>query len=115
MLIVALAVLLAACFSGHVEAQAELGYIDGRVVNIPGRPPPDSHQSVEKPVAGSRVTLTNPGDGHVIATTVSDTKGEFHLAVPPGDYSISTVRDQRRIHVDAGQRTWVRLGTPGNM
>lgn len=114
-MLVALIALLAAACAAQVQAQGEVGYIDGQVVDIPGRRPPDSQQRIDRPVAGSQVKLSNAADGRVVETTTSDAKGEFHFAVAPGDYSLSTDRDQRRVHVDANQRTWVRLGTPGNM
>ena len=107
--------LLAALCCAHVEAQGEVGYIDGLVVNTPGRQPPDSNGRIDKPLAGTTVTLADGADGHVVETTVTDAKGEFHFAAPPGDYSVSTARDSRRVHVDANRRIWVRLGTPGNM
>ena len=112
---VALAVLLIIPVASCAENVAVSGSVEGRVVDYPGRQPLDPLQGRGKPVPGALVTLADAITGQTVAIATADAKGEFHFTVPPGDYWLTTARSRSHIHVEAGKRIWVKLGSPTNM
>jgi hypothetical protein len=104
-----LGALLALQMPRCTNAQAAPGTIDGRVLRYPGRQPSNPSEERGQPIAGARIEAVD-ANGQTIATANSDAKGQFHLELPQGDYTLVTALVRRNVHVDAGKTVSVNLG-----
>ena len=121
---VVIVVILAACSSSHHGANpapetrgtqvSTLGDVRGRMYADGGPPPPQPATAVL-----GRIDIELAGTSRVVARPHQDTRGYFHVALPPGTYEVlgrpaghfaSATPMIREVVVRAGQVSQVDLG-----
>ena len=86
---VAVAVLLATCGPSPTPVASPVGGISGIALAGPTCPVerPGDPACAPRPVAGTTILIRDPAGGDV-ATIVTDAAGRFHVALPPGVYTV---------------------------
>jgi hypothetical protein len=89
MVLVAVAVLLAACGPGPSPVASPVGAISGTAHAGPTCPVerPGDPACAPRPLAGATI-LIRDATGSDVATIITDAAGRFRVAVPPGVYTV---------------------------
>jgi YVTN family beta-propeller protein len=81
---------------------ADFGYDSPATATIGGTQYEDTDQDgyldpIEPRLAGVSVALVDPASGNVIATTTTNTNGDYSFTVPPGTYRVVVTDTQHRL------------------